>query len=87
MNRDLPESPNCLICCCCDEPAALRCHGCGEFYCSACFGPGHADDGEQCRDCAMKQAQPELLMPTPTLIIQSEAGAAFKGEKSGDGQV
>jgi hypothetical protein len=87
MNFDLPESPDCPICCCCDEPAAARCHRCGEFYCGECFGPGRADEGEPCRDCAKKPTPPEPLVPAPMLIIYTEPRTAFGAEKSGDGRV
>ena len=87
MECYLPESPNCPICCCCDEPAAVRCQRCGEFYCNGCFGPGHADDGEPCQDCAMKPAHSGRLEPAPNLIIYSEPRATLEAKKSDEGRV
>jgi len=86
MNCDDPESPNCPICCCCDELAALRCHYCGEFYCAKCFGPNRAEVGGPCSDCAPKFARADLQMPAPTVIVHSEARNAL-GEKPNDRQV
>ena len=79
MNCDDPEY-GCPFCSACDEPAALRCPGCGEFYCAECFGPDHAEG--PCRDCAQKLAPPELPMPTPTLIVHWESGQSLLRRES-----
>ena len=78
MNCDDPEFLNRPICCCCDEPAALRCHYCGEFYCGHCFGANIAEAGGPCSDCAPKIARADLQMPTPTLIVHGEARDASR---------
>jgi len=73
MNCDDPEYGR-PFCSACDEPAALRCAACGEFYCAECFGPVNAEAWGPCRDCAQKLAPPDLSMPTPTLIVHGESG-------------
>jgi hypothetical protein len=86
MNRDDLEFPNGPICCCCDEPAALRCHYCGEFYCGQCYGADNAKASGPCSDCARKFARADMQMPIPTVIIHSEARDAL-GEKPNARQV
>jgi hypothetical protein len=86
MNCDDSKSPDGPICCCCDLPAALRCHYCGEFYCGHCYGADNAEAGGPCSDCPPKFSRADLQMPTPTVIIHSEAHDDL-AEKPNDRQV
>jgi hypothetical protein len=88
MDGDLTETPNCPICCCCDEPAMFRCHRCGEFYCRKCFGLGHAMAGDPCRDCCVTLAPRDSFLPTPNLIVFGDGRATcVEGEKPDERQV
>ena len=87
MNCDDPELLDGPICCCCDEPAALRCHYCGEFYCCQCFGAESAEARAPCSDCGPKLARADLQMPTPTVIVHNDPRDALRGEKPNDRQV
>jgi hypothetical protein len=75
MNCDDLEFLNRPTCCCCDEPAAFRCHRCGEFYCRHCLGPGQAEAGGPCRDCSVKPAPRDLESASPNVIVYGEDGA------------
>jgi hypothetical protein len=76
MNCDDPEYINFPSCCSCDEPAALRCPECGEFFCDECFGAASAEAWRPCPDCARTLGPPDLPMPMHTVIIHDEGRAA-----------